>query len=252
MGIVNLVPKILNKILGKSPRCSAVIVAAGSSTRMSGEDKLFIEIGDMPVLMHTLMAFQNSQRIFEIILVTREDILEIVSDLCEEFDISKVSKIIVGGATRAESVLNGVTAVSKKAALVAIHDAARPCVDGAVIEKTITKAEKNKAAAPGVPITSTIKRVKDGVILETTDRDDLVEIQTPQVFDVTLIKGALTRAIKNNIEITDDCMAVELLGVDVYITEGSTNNIKLTCSEDIILAKAVLLMEDAHENRLWL
>lgn len=240
MGLFRLVPKIVRKILRKVPTCSAVIVAAGSSERMGGEDKLFIEIDGVPVLAHTLRVFQNSRRIYEIILVAREDSLEKVLSLCENYKISKVSKIIVGGSTRTESVLHGVTAVSKTASLVAIHDAARPCVDNSLIKATIAKAEKHKAAAPGVPVTSTIKRVKNGVIVETVDRDELVEIQTPQVFDVALIKGALTKAIKNNIAITDDCMAVELFGATVHVTEGSVNNIKLTNKEDIPIIEAIL------------
>ena len=248
MGLFSFIPKVVRKILRKAPTCSAVIVAAGSSERMGGEDKLFIEIDGLPVLAHTLMVFQNSKRIYEIILVAREDALESVLELCKEYNISKVSKIIVGGSTRSESVLHGVTAVSKTASLVAIHDAARPCVSSSLIEKTIAKAEKHKAAAPAIPVTSTIKRVKNGVIVETVDRENLVEIQTPQVFDTALIKGALTKAIKNNVAITDDCMAVELLGATVYTTEGSVNNIKITSKEDIPLIKAVLLKNKKYQT----
>ena len=232
--------KIIKKLLGYKKFCSAVIVAAGSSQRMNGEDKLFFEVNGKPVLGHTLTAFQDSDCISEIIVVTREETIVSVAKLCELYNINKVSCIILGGLTRQESVFNGVTAVSKKASLIAIHDAARPCVDDTVIHRAVNMAAKYKAAAPAIPITSTVKRVKNNKILETVDRGDLVQIQTPQVFDAELIKYALNIAIKEGKTITDDCMAVEVMGACVYTSEGSANNIKLTTKEDIPLIEAIL------------
>jgi len=221
-------------------RCSAVIAAAGSSQRMDGEDKLFVEICGMPVLAHTLLAFQRCSEVSEIVVVAREDCLKRVGDICKHYGIDKASKVMKGGATRLESVYKGVFAVSGKSQLIAIHDGARPCIEGPIIKAAIDDAAKHLAVAPGVPVSSTIKKVKDGVVLETVDRESLVEIQTPQVFIAELIKGALTMARDESIEVTDDCKAVELLGVHVHIIEGSRKNIKLTANEDLVVAEAIL------------
>ena len=224
----------------KRPRCSAVIVAAGMSQRMDGEDKLFLEILGAPVLAYSLTAFQNCTCIDEIVIVAREESLGRVSELCRNYGVSKAANVITGGTTRLESVMNGLLAVSKKTELAAIHDGARPCVTDAVIARTVGEAMEFYAAAPGIPVRSTLKRVGGRVIVETVDRDDLYEIQTPQVFDADLIKAALASAIKKGVEATDDCMAVEMLGVPVHITEGSPYNIKITTKEDIAIAEAML------------
>ena len=207
---------------------------------MGGRDKLFIEIGGIPVIIHTIMSFSRCDYIDEIIVVVRGDSLEKVVALCKEYNILKVTKVMVGGDTRLESVINGVLAVSWKSELIAIHDGARPCVDNRIIEKTVLKATKRHAAAAGVSVNSTLKRVKSNVILETIDRQNMIEIQTPQTFNADLIKAALKKAKKDNPSITDDCMAAELLGVPVYVTEGSRNNIKITTNEDIVIASAIL------------
>ena len=222
----------------KIPFCSVVIAAAGASKRMGGEDKLFFEINGAPVLAHTLSKFQDCGYIEEIIVVTREDCFERVGDICKQFD--KASKIIVGGQSRLASVINGVYEVSKKAKLIAIHDGARPCIDIGIIERTIEAAARHNAAAPAVPVSSTLKRVKRNIVMDTVDRDDLYEIQTPQVFNADLIKAALTNANRKSIDVTDDCKAVEMIGATVHITEGSRRNIKLTTKEDIVLAEATL------------
>ena len=226
---------------GKIPPCTAVIVAAGRSKRMGGEDKLFIEIHGVPVLAYSLNAFQYCGYVNEIIIVTREDCLENVSQICKGFGIDKASKVIIGGNTRLLSVMNGVFAAHDKAKLIAIHDGARPCIESVVIDRAIESAAKNHAVAPAIPVSSTIKRANGNIVVDTIDRSDLFEIQTPQVFDAGLIKAALTNAVKKSIEITDDCMAVELIGAPVHITEGSRNNIKLTTGEDINIAAAILM-----------
>ena len=227
---------------GQTPQCSAVIAAAGLSQRMGGEDKLFVEIGGAPVLAHTLSAFQACEYIDEIIVVSHMDRIQLVCDICKRYDIAKASKIMVGGPTRRESVLNGVMAVSKKARLIAIHDGARPCADTAVIKRAIDTAAKYHAAAPAVAVSSTIKTAKGDIVTGTVDRSNLFEIQTPQVFTSDLIKAALKNAITKAVNITDDCMAVELIGAPVHLTEGSRSNIKITTREDLIMAEAILAM----------
>ena len=222
------------------PPCSVVIAAAGSSARMGGEDKLFSVLSGAPVLAHTLRAYQRCERVSEIIIVARVDMVERIAGICNDYGIGKAAKIIVGGEVRSDSVRNGVFAVSESAGLIAIHDGARPCIDAKVIANAIDAAAKHYAAVPAIPVSSTVKRAADGIVTETVSREGLFEIQTPQVFDADLIKAALTNAGKKQIEITDDCMAVELLGAPVYITEGSRCNIKITTQEDLVMAEAII------------
>ena len=237
---MSLVTKIIKKVFRIPPKCTAVIVAAGLSERMEGEDKLFLKIGDMPVIVHTLQAFSSCDYIDEIVVVVRRDCVQKVVDMCRRYSIVKVAKVVEGGKTRLDSVIAGVFASSWKTGLIAIHDGARPCVDDRTIKKTILKAAKRHAAAPGVPVSYTLKKLNRNIILETIDRQDVVEIQTPQTFNADLIKGALTKAKKENPDITDDCMAVELLGVPVYVTQGSKSNIKITTKDDVLLVGAIL------------
>jgi len=226
--------------LKKPPTCTAVIAAAGLSQRCEGEDKLLFSLGGKPVIIHTLEAFQECVLIDDIIVVVPKDKMESFAKLFSDFGLTKVSSVIAGGGTRVESVLNGVFAVSKKARLIAIHDGARPCIDLKILEETIHKAALYNAAAPAVAITSTVKKAENGVITETVSRDGLFEIQTPQIFRSELIKAALTNAVKKQADITDDCMAVEKIGANVFLTEGSRKNIKITGFEDFIIAEAFL------------
>jgi len=234
--------KTLKKM--KPPVCTAVIAAAGISVRCEGEDKLFYTVNDKPVLAYTLEAFESCKLIDDIIVVAHEDRIDSIGELCSSYGYKKVSKIMKGGATRPESVMNGIFAASGKARLVAIHDGARPCIDVGIIEKTIHKASIYNAAAPAVTITSTVKQVDDGVILKTVDREGLYEIQTPQIFRIELIKAALTKVLEKSIEVTDDCMAVEMIGVPVHITEGSRRNIKITDNQDFRIVEALLNEEN--------
>ena len=233
--------KVLKSLsLKKPPVCTAVIVAAGTSQRCKGEDKLFYLINDKPVLAYTISAFQNSSLIREIIVVAREEQYNDIGELCLKYGFKKVTKIMKGGPERSESVINGVFAVSRKAQLIAIHDGARPCIEADTIEKTIMAAAKYHAAAPAVEVIPTIKRIESSIITETIDRESLVEIQTPQVFRTELIKAALTNAVKKSITITDDCMAVEVLGFNVHLVEGSRSNIKITETDDLFIAESIL------------
>ena len=238
--VANEVLRYISSREGRAPPCSAVIAAAGSSDRMAGEDKLFLEVCGAPVLAHTLAVFQQCSFIDEIIVVARYDRLSEVGELCRKYGADKVSKVMAGGETRLDSVLNGVLAVSDKSQLIAIHDGARPCVTVDIVNCAIAAAFRYHAVAPAVQIASTVKRVSNGVVAETIDRENLFEIQTPQVFMADMIKAALTNAKNKSVAITDDCMAAELLGVPVYLTEGSRSNIKITTNDDLALVEAVL------------
>ena len=219
--------------------CSAIIPAAGSSSRMGGENKLFATIGGVPVLVRTLMALSQSDRVDELVVATREEDLLTVADLCRAYEIAKPLKIVVGGDSRAESVMSALQECSPEATLVAIHDAARPLVTREIIDAVIEKAEECYAAAPAVGVKDTIKIVENGVVKETPDRTTLFAVQTPQAFDKDLLTGALRAALDRGLPITDDCSAVELLGKEVYLTQGSYENIKITTPEDLPVAETI-------------
>ncbi len=234
------VTKILRKLSTRGAKCAAVIVAAGSATRMQGIDKIMADLDGEPLILHTLRAFQQSDDIQEIILVTREDLQEPLSQLCVDKQLSKVTKICKGGETRAASVQAGLDQISAQCGFVAIHDGARPLVTQAVIHDAIRKAAKFNAAAPGVPVKDTVKVVHGGVVESTPDRSALYAVQTPQVFALDLYRAALDKAITAKEELTDDCSAAEKYGLNVVITPGSDENIKVTTPTDLILAAALL------------
>ena len=228
----------------QEPCCSAVVVAAGSSTRM-GMDKLMLPLDETPVIVYTLRAVQAAPSVGEIILVTREDLIVPMSQLCQDYASSKVTNVVRGGASRTQSVRLGTLEVSGDAQVIAIHDGARPFVSAEVIERAVAQAMETGAAAPAVPVKDTIKVAHDGVVESTPDRACLFAVQTPQVFESSLIKAALQKALDDGLELTDDCAAVERLGMKVALTRGDERNIKLTTPEDLAVAQAILELEGA-------
>lgn len=234
----------LEKLFGKKQApartCSAVIVAAGRASRMEGVDKILCPMGGRPLLAYTLAPFQSSDLVDEIVIVTREDLMVAIGELCRWEGFSKVRRVVKGGESRTESVLAGLKAADPEAALLAIHDGARPFVTREVIETAIEAARQCSAAAPAIPVKDTIKRAKDGVILETPDRSQLFAVQTPQVFDADLIKTAVTKALEDGAALTDDCSAVERLGFPVHLTQGSEENLKITTPADLLWGEAIV------------
>lgn len=222
------------------PFCTAVVPAAGSAIRMEGRDKVMEPLSGVPVLARTLQALDRCPKIDEIVVVTREDLIVPVSQLCKEYEISKASKVVRGGDTRVKSVFLGLKDVSSKAELIAIHDGARPLVSQEVLEEVLTCGASTGAAAPAIPVKDTIKRAKDHLVTETPDRKELFAVQTPQVFERALIAGALHKALEEGWELTDDCSAVEQLGMRVTLTQGTEENIKLTTPIDFAFAEAIL------------
>lgn len=218
--------------------CGAVIVAAGNASRMGGIDKVMAELDGEPMIVRTVRTFQTCEAIREIVVVTREDLIMPIMNLCADFD--KVKAVVVGGASRAESVLMGLSALSNQVKLAAIQDGARPLITHDVIDRTVRAAHSYGAAAPAIPVKDTIKVVKGGVVSNTPDRKTLQAVQTPQVFDLELLKGALKKAFADKAEITDDCSAVELMGMSVKIVEGDERNIKVTTPLDLAIAKLLL------------
>lgn len=218
--------------------CGAVIVAAGNATRMGGIDKVMATLGGEPMLLRTVRTFQQCDAIREIVVVTREDLLVTVMDLCAGF--SKVRGVVVGGADRPASVQAGLRALSPKVRLVAVQDGARPLVTWQVIDRTVRAANTYGAAAPGIPVKDTVKLVTGGVVAATPDRKRLQAIQTPQVFDLDLLDSALRQAMLEGTPITDDCSAVENFGMSVRIVQGDERNIKITTPLDLKIAQILL------------
>lgn len=219
-------------------RCGAVIVAAGSASRMGGIDKVMAPLRGEPVILRTVRAFQETDAIREIVIVTRENLIMPVSDLCAGLD--KVKAVVVGGGSRQESVWLGLNALSKGMELAAIQDGARPLVTPALIDRTVRAAHSYGAAAPAIPVKDTIKVEKSGLIESTPDRSTLRAVQTPQVFDFDLLRGALQKARNDGAEVTDDCSAVERLGMKIRLVEGEERNLKVTTPLDLKIAELLL------------
>ncbi len=218
--------------------CGAVIVAAGNASRMGGIDKVMAELDGEPMILRTVRQFQNCDAVKEIVVVTRPDLMERIMGLCK--NMTKVKAVVAGGKDRAESVHLGLNALSAKVQLAAIQDGARPLITQSVIDRTVRAANTYGAAAPGVPVKDTVKVVQGGVVQVTPDRSTLQAIQTPQVFDLDLLRGALQKARQDGAPITDDCSAVERLGFTVKIVEGDERNIKVTTPMDLKIASLLL------------
>lgn len=237
MSVIN---KFIKNWQGKDDLCSAVIVAAGSSQRM-GKDKILMPIKGKPVIAYTLEAFEKAECIDEIIVVTKLANIGIISDICNEYGITKASKVVCGGKCRLESSIAGVAAVSEDADIIAIHDGARPFVTPAVIERCVNAARADGASAPAINATDTVRILnKKGGVASTPDRSLVALVQTPQVFSAELIRNALIKAHERDLPITDDCSAVEALGGKITIVTGDIDNIKLTTAHDICIAERIV------------
>lgn len=220
-------------------KTTAIIVAAGSGSRLDPSvPKQFIEIGGKPVIFHTLGRFQSAPSVDSIILV-------LAADQVGEFGstaFSKLATVVVGGATRAESVFKGLASVADEADLVAVHDGARPLITVEEIEATISRARETGAACLVSAVTDTIKSIRGGEIAATLDRDKLRRALTPQVFRTALLRRAF-EGVDLTESVTDESYLVEKLGYPISIVEGSSYNIKITHREDLLLAEALLSKE---------
>ena len=222
------------------PHVTAVIVAAGSASRMGGTDKILTDLAGEPVLAHTIAAFSENPAIDEIVLVVRPDRREAVSALVERRGFPKIRGITAGGGTRTASVMAGLELAAAETTHAAIHDGARPLVTQAVISEAVETAIRTGAAAPAIAVKDTIKVAEAGVVTATPNRSSLFAVQTPQVFDFDLLRGALYQATTQGATLTDDCAAVEALGMQVHLTAGDEENIKVTTPLDLVVAEAIL------------
>lgn len=219
----------------------AIILAAGSGTRFGADrPKQFLEIGGKPLLIHTLEKFQDCRLIDEIVLILSENEIENFQKTLEKFQINKLSKIIAGGQTRAESVRNGLNSLDKNPVrIVAVHDGARPFVTAEEIAETIEKAKDKGAVCLVAPVFDTIKRIADGKIVETIDRNFLRRALTPQTFRIEVLQNAFS---DENFDpaATDECFLVEKAGFEIAFVDGSAKNIKITTREDFTVAESFL------------
>lgn len=232
----------------RRPRCAALVAAAGSSERMGGENKLLCPLEGVPVLVRTLAALQVTGSVDEIIVAAREEDIVEISQLCRTYGLSKCTKVIRGGESRAHSVLLAALEAGPNAELLAVQDGARPLVTPELIDRVVAAAARCGAAAPAVAVKDTVKIAgKDGAVEETLDREQLRAVQTPQVFQASLLKAALQSALGQEDPITDDASAVERLGKTVFLVEGEEENLKITTPLDLIVAEAIVRAREGAE-----
>ncbi|GAA0233528.1 2-C-methyl-D-erythritol 4-phosphate cytidylyltransferase [Metaclostridioides mangenotii] len=220
---------------------SVVVVAAGSGKRMNiGINKQFIKLGEKEVIAHTIQVFYINKDIDEIVVCIKpEEEKYFLDNIINKYNFKGV-KIAYGGKERQDSIYNGLKKLDEKCNIVLIHDGARPFIDDKIIKESIEEAKVKKAVVVGVPVSDTIKIVKDGEIESTPDRSLLWAAQTPQVFDYNTIKKAYEDAYESGFYGTDDSMLVERIGQKVSMVMGSHKNIKITNQEDLKTANQII------------
>lgn len=225
----------------KKHRTAAIVLAAGSSTRMGGINKQLEPLFGVPVLAYTLMAYQKCKLISEIVVVTRPEDFHAVRAIAKKYNISKLTQITEGGKTRQESAKCGMRVLDSKIRYVAIADGARCLTTPADIAKVCLRAYRYQAASAAHAISDTVKRTNSvGMTRETVDRKNLWQAQTPQIFHTALYTAALHQADKDSFEVTDDNSLIEHLGYSVRMVECGMQNIKITTKDDLALAEAIL------------
>lgn len=217
---------------------AVIVVAAGSSTRMQGQNKQFSEINGIPVIAKTLLTFEKCPEIKNIILVVRAEDIFSLQMLAEKYSISKLSDIVCGGATRQESVLKGFSRLDESDTAVLIHDGARPLITQEIISSVVKALDNYTAVTCAVKVKDTVKQIDEsGKVIKTLNRDTLVAVQTPQGVRVKEYLDAVEK-IGDVSSFTDDTSIMETAGYEVYAVEGSYKNIKITTPEDINIACA--------------
>ena len=220
----------------------AIIAAAGQGTRMGGKRaKQFLELAGIPIIIHTLKAFEACEAIQEIILVLPEADVRGFSAVARPYKLEKVRAVVPGGVTRASSVLNGLKAVNAKDDdIVVVHDGSRPLVTSAEITRAVQAAEVSGAAILVAPIVDTVKEVRDGAVTRTLPRDQMRRALTPQCFRYEILRQAYERVDELDATLTDESSLVERLGVSVTVVDGNSQNIKVTRPEDLVIAEALI------------
>lgn len=227
---------------------AVLLVCAGNATRMGGIHKILHPLGDSTVLEHSLRTFSRCESVAELVIICRpQDDAEFRAVL-EKTALPMPVTIAYGGATRQQSVKNGIAALKTDAAYIATHDGARPLLNPEDARRVIHDAHVFGAATLGVPVKDTIKVVEDGLILDTPPRNTLYQTQTPQVFRRALYMQAMAFADAHGLDFTDDCQLIEAINIKVAMTSGSYANIKLTTPEDFSVAEALLRYQQHTED----
>jgi len=224
-------------------RTLAIVLAGGAGKRMgSSTSKQFLLLDNKPIIVHTLQIFQECRPVDGIYLVVNHrDLPLIQEEILETYHFSKIMKLVIGGRLRQDSVRNGLEAIDESCDVVIIHDAARPFVSPAFVEKSIFLMEMFDAVVPAIPARDTIKVIsKEGFVLKTLERDALWHIQTPQTFKYDLIAKAYREGMAKKLCAYDDSTFIEHLGKKVKVVEGSPYNIKITTPEDLLIARGIL------------
>ena len=246
--IIDKAAKIVR--LTKKNYTAAIILAAGTSSRMGkGINKQLYQLRGVPVLARTLLAYERCPLIREIVVVGAKQNLDEIAEICQLFNISKMTKIVEGGNTRQESAICGMRALSEKAAYVAIADGARCLTTPVQIARVCAAAYRHQAASAAHKVTDTIKRTTPmGMSQATVDRTNLWQAQTPQVFNVSLYLAAIHRSVRDRFIATDDNALIEHLGYRVYMVECGVENLKITTPLDLPLAEAIVAYREASQK----
>lgn len=225
-----------------------VLPAAGSGKRMNaGHNKLFLKLRKKPILIHTLEVFEKDANCTGIWLAVKPEERAIIQDMLKQYHITKVKGLPAGGEERQHSVYACIQVAGNESKLILVHDAARPFIEPSVIAQLTNVAQKNGAAIAGVKVKDTIKRVKNTVIEETVDREQLWMIQTPQAFQASILINAQKQAAQDDFLGTDESMLVERLGIDVHVVESTYDNVKMTTREDLLIGEAILQKRQQEE-----
>lgn len=217
-----------------------IIPAAGQGKRMkSNMNKQFLHIEGQPIIVHTLRIFDHDPNCKAIHLVVNDQEINMFHQLLMDSSIKKAKSVIRGGSERQYSVYNGIKQIQSEG-IVLVHDGARPFVSREVIDRTVKEANLSGAAVAAVPVKDTIKKVKDGKVIQTIERSSLWSIQTPQAFQFSLLKEAYEKAEEQGFVGTDDASLVEYIGRQVSVVLGDYDNIKITTPEDMSYAELVI------------
>lgn len=221
-------------------RATAIVVAAGSGVRFGAANKAFWSLAGRPLITYSLDAFQRSDSIEQIVVVAGEHTLGEARSLASSQQWSKLNHVVAGGTLRQDSVRCGLAIVGEQCQFVAIHDAARPLIQVADIDRCVAAAAESGAAILAVPVTDTIKRAANGRIMATVPRDGLWMAQTPQVFAATKFREAFQAVNHAALSVTDEAGLFEALGMEVAIVEASSTNIKITVAADLETVEALI------------
>jgi 2-C-methyl-D-erythritol 4-phosphate cytidylyltransferase len=223
----------------------AIIVAAGKGTRMGPNvDKLFLEVAGRPVIAHTWQRFEDTPCIQHLCIVVRDGLQDEFTKLAAQFHFNKPYTLVAGGAERQDSVWNGLAALPAGAEIVAIQDGARPCTSAELIAATVAAARETGAAVAAQKVTDTLKESADGQLIDrTVDRARLWAVQTPQTFQVAVIRRALAEVRRCGVQVTDDTSACEFIGQPVRLVTSGPNP-KVTLPADLAAVAALLAKPD--------